>query len=131
MKDIFKDIGGFLKSEWGKRLLILLAIVVAIYFAKLQYEKLIYNGLSKSQVIKAVAKNYTLARIQSHMSEVNSNHFASKDKMTKWYDDNIPPHVEERDIKIALDSLGIDYVKHPSIMNISNEVNALSNMSNY
>jgi hypothetical protein len=121
------DIKVFLKSKLAKRILIGLAIVIVLYIASKQYEKYIYNGFTKSQIISEVAKDYALERILAHKNEG----FDTQLSMATWYDENHPPSVTDYRINKTLDRLGIDYAKYPKILNIKNEVNKIAWLKNY
>lgn len=122
---------GFFKTSIGKYLLIALALIVIVIIARKQWEKIKYNGLTKSGVISAVAEHYGMARLKSHLWELEGNKWSSANSMAAWYDEFVPPHIEDAQVKEALKSLGVDYVKHPEILNIKSEVNGIANMSNF
>jgi len=126
-----EQVVGFFKTKLGKMLLVSIALIVVFIIAKKQYEKYKYNGYTLATLTQEVARHYATARIESHKHEVNSNHWSSMESMAAWYDENIPPHAEDSDIKKALTSMGVDFVKYPKLLNIKTEVNNMAQMTNY
>lgn len=130
MEEVTQVTSGLLdfgKSPLFKKLLIALVIIVIVVFLWNKYQRKIYSGFTKSEVIKEVAKLYAISRIEAHKNEG----FSSIESMANWYDENSVPNIADSQIKKYLTVIGVDYVKHPTILNISSEVNKIAYLKNY
>ena len=123
-----EDIKAFLKSPLAKKIMIGLAILVVIYVAYLQYQKAIYNGMTKSGIINSIATIIATERI-AHIKATDHNAVNGTYPMADilvWYDENQPPNITESRIKTELAKMGVDYVKHPEIAKIKTQVDNAS-----
>ena len=48
-----------------------------------------------------------------------------------WKDENQPPNISKAEIQTALSDMGVDWVKHPKILNIKAEVDKIAHLTNY
>ena len=63
-EDAVKKVKGFLSSPLAKFLIVIIVLGVIAYFAMLQYQKSIYNGSTKREVIAAVKRDRALSFIE-------------------------------------------------------------------
>jgi hypothetical protein len=119
---MFEKAVAFIKTPLAKKIAIAIVILLICIFIYNKYQRKIYNGYTKSEIIKEVASMYALSRIEAHSNEG----FQDTTAMAIYYDDKFKPNIKPEQIKVYLSRLGVDYIKHPDLLKIQQKVNELS-----
>lgn len=115
---------GFIKSPMGKLLIILLVVIIVSWVSLIQYQKSIYKGKTKSQLINYLAGLYSKSQI-SWIRENDENVKSGGELLPilEWYDENSTYNVSSDFIVNSMTELGIEPKHFESILKSKESIN--------
>jgi len=118
----------FFKSPMGKFVIVAIALIIVGVIVMKQYEKKMYNGMSKSDVAEEIARQKSVAAI-NYVKANDQNYLNGAyplEEILLWYEANRLESLADLDatsIKLYLSSLGVDFVKYPKTLNVFEDAN--------
>ena len=113
----------FIKSPMGKWIIAIVIILIISYIAFVQYQKSIYNGLSKKDVennVKSLFAKDTIDYIKTNDDNLLQNRYTLAEVLS-YYDENQTSTLDSAKVAEYLGKLGISSDRRSDFSGLNNQ----------